>query len=156
MTVSDPGLRFIARWEGYRRWVYDDGAGWATIGIGHLVGPWSKRALYRARYPLGWSYARALRQLRTDAARADAAVSAYARKDLRQHQHDALVSFAFNCGTGALMHSTLLRDVNRGAPGLDVIRADFLRWNHAGGNVLPGLTRRREAEAHLYLSGSYR
>lgn len=154
MTVSEKGLEFIARFEGYRRFVYNDGAEWATIGIGHLLGPWSRRNLYRAMYPAGWSYARALRQLRTDAARADQAVSAYARKGLKQTEHDALVSFTFNCGTGALMHSTLLRDVNRRAHA-QTIQADFMRWNHAGGVVLPGLTTRRAAESRLFLSGMY-
>ena len=154
MTVSEAGLEFIARFEGYRRFVYNDGAQYATIGIGHLLGPWSRRAYYRALYPLGWTRARALRQLRTDAHTADYAVSRYARKDLRQYEHDALVSFAFNCGVGALQHSTLLYDVNRRAHGAQ-IRQDFMRWNHAGGNVLPGLTARRQAEADLFLTGRY-
>jgi lysozyme len=154
VTVSEKGLEFIARFEGYRRYVYDDGAGWATIGIGHLLGPWSRRAVYRAMYPLGWSYKRSLRQLRTDAAKADLAVTEYARP-LPQNGHDALCSFAFNCGTGALMHSSLLKDVNRKAAA-GTIEADFERWNHAGGIVLPGLTTRRKAEARLYLTGMYR
>jgi lysozyme len=154
VTVSSAGLLFIARFEGYRRYVYDDGAGWATIGIGRLLGPWSKRNVYRARYPFGWSYKRALRELRTDAARADVAVDDYCRRDLNQHEHDALVSFTFNCGTGALAHSTLLLDVNRKASG-EIITADFTRWSHVGGVPVPGLVTRRHAEARLYLTGKY-
>ena len=156
MTVSERGLEFIARFEGYRRYVYNDGAQWATIGIGHLLGPWSRVAVYRALYPLGWSYARALRQLRTDAAKADQAVTEYARHNLTQAQHDALVSFTFNCGVGALQHSTLLLDVNHRPPVPGVkIRNDFMAWTHAAGQVLPGLVRRRDAEATLYLTGRY-
>lgn len=67
-----------------------------------------------------------------------------------QGQYDALVSFAYNCGVGNLKSSTLLRLVNSG----DIANAadQFLRWNRAAGRVLPGLTRRRQAERELFLS----
>ena len=61
-----------------------------------------------------------------------------------------MVSFAFNLGTGALAHSTLLRDLNVG--NYQAAADQFLRWNHAGGRVLAGLTRRRQAERKLFLS----
>lgn len=56
----------------------------------------------------------------------------------------ALCDFAFNVGIGALRNSTLRRKVNAGA--WDEVPAQFLRWNKAGGKVLRGLTRRRQAE----------
>lgn len=151
MTVSERGLEFIARFEGYRARTYNDSGRHATIGIGHLLhyGPvtWRDRLLW-------WSRAKALRVLRSDAARADHAVTTYCRKDLSQHEHDALVSFTFNCGTGALAHSTLLLDVNRKAAP-DIITADFVRWSHVGLETIPGLVTRRKAEAALYLKGVY-
>ena len=65
------------------------------------------------------------------------------------NQFGALTSFAYNCGIVNLQKSTLLKkvNVNHNDPS---IRAEFLKWNKAGGKVLAGLTRRREAEANLY------
>lgn len=65
-----------------------------------------------------------------------------------QHQFDALVSFAYNVGVGNLSSSTLLKLHKVG----DFAGAaqQFARWNKAAGKVLPGLTKRRAAEAALY------
>lgn len=65
------------------------------------------------------------------------------------NQFGALVSFAYNCGVVNLQKSTLLKKVNAN-PNDQSIKAEFLKWNKAGGKVLAGLTRRREAEASLY------
>jgi lysozyme len=69
--------------------------------------------------------------------------------NVTSNQFGALVSFAYNCGIANLQKSTLLRKVNAN-PNDPTIRAEFLKWNKAGGKVLAGLTRRREAEANLY------
>lgn len=65
-----------------------------------------------------------------------------------QNQFDALVSLAYNIGVRALSTSTLMT-LHR-AGDYAGAAAQFLRWNRAGGRVLAGLTRRREAEAKLY------
>ena len=65
------------------------------------------------------------------------------------NQFGALTSFAYNCGVVNLQKSTLLKKVNANHNDPS-IRAEFMKWNKAGGNVLAGLTRRREAEANLY------
>jgi len=65
------------------------------------------------------------------------------------NQFGALVSFAYNCGIVNLQKSTLLKKVNANHND-PTIKAEFLKWNKAGGKVLAGLTRRREAEANLY------
>ena len=65
------------------------------------------------------------------------------------NQFGSLVSFAYNCGIVNLQKSTLLKKVNANHNDPS-IRAEFLKWNKAGGKVLAGLTRRREAEANLY------
>jgi lysozyme len=65
------------------------------------------------------------------------------------NQFGALVSFAYNCGIANLHKSTLLKKVianNNDA----TIKDEFLKWNKAGGKVLAGLTRRRQAESNLY------
>ena len=69
--------------------------------------------------------------------------------DISQCQFDALVSFAFNCGLGALKTSTLLKKV-KANPNDPDIRIQFLRWTHAGGKKLLGLVRRRTMEADHY------
>jgi lysozyme len=69
--------------------------------------------------------------------------------NVSENQFGALVSFAYNCGIANLQKSTLLRKVNANHND-PTIRAEFLKWNKAGGKVLAGLTRRREAEANLY------
>jgi len=69
---------------------------------------------------------------------------------LAQNQLDALVSFAYNVGLGALEHSTLLKLLNKGAD-LTVVSNEFLRWNKVMGVPFEGLTRRRQAEQQLFL-----
>jgi lysozyme len=67
-----------------------------------------------------------------------------------QHQFDALVSIAYNVGTGNLGSSTLLRKHKAGDH--EGAAAEFAKWNKAAGKVMAGLTRRRAAEAALYVS----
>ena len=139
----------IAGFEGYRPRAYNDSGGNATIGYGHLLhlGPvnWRDRTLY-------WPEPYARRRLLQDCATAEAAVARLVTRPLGQAQYDALVSFTFNCGTGALARSTLLRDVNAhlGPAGATVLRDDFMRWA-----VPPVLAGRRAAETRLYLQGTY-
>lgn len=66
-----------------------------------------------------------------------------------QGQFDALVDFAFNCGTAALSGSTLLKKIRAASP-LGDIQKEFLKWNKSGGKVLPGLENRRKWEAQRY------
>jgi hypothetical protein len=81
-------------------------------------------------------------------AKFEAVVEKLVKVELKQHQFDALVSFAFNCGEGALAKSTLLRKVNN----KDFAGAaqEFHKWTHGGGRVLPGLVRRRASESLLF------
>jgi lysozyme len=67
---------------------------------------------------------------------------------LSQNQFDALVSWVYNLGGGNLKASTLLKVLNSGD--FNGVPAQLMRWNKAGGKVLEGLTRRRQAEADLF------
>jgi len=69
---------------------------------------------------------------------------------LTQNQYDALVSFVFNCGTGAFRASTMRRLLDGGHYGLAA--EQFARWNKQKGKVLNGLTKRRAEEAALFTS----
>ena len=67
---------------------------------------------------------------------------------LTQPEFDALVDFAFNLGTGNLQHSTLLRLLNAGD--YKGAAAEFEKWDRAGGKVMAGLLRRRQAEEQMF------
>ena len=73
------------------------------------------------------------------------------KKELNENQFSALVSFTYNVGVGSLQKSTLLKKVNVN-PSDPTIHNKFIKWNKAGGKVLNGLTRRREAESKLYFT----
>lgn len=59
----------------------------------------------------------------------------------------AILDFSFNCGTGALASSTLRKRIN--ADDVEGARTELMKWVRGGGRVLPGLVRRRAAEAAL-------
>lgn len=69
---------------------------------------------------------------------------------LTENQFDALSDFVYNVGAGNFYKSTLLKKLNQG----DYAGAaeEFVKWNMAGGKVLPGLTARRLEEKKLFLS----
>ena len=92
----------------------------------------------------------AIELLRHDLAIAEAAVRRLITVPLTQNQFDALVSFTFNVGEGALEKSTLRRRINQGDWAL--AKGELLRWVHADGKKLKGLVARREAEA-AFLGG---
>lgn len=73
------------------------------------------------------------------------------KKELNDNQLSAIVSFCYNLGTGNFGSSTLLKKINSN-PSDSSIRTEFMKWNKANGRELPGLTKRRQAEADLYFS----
>ena len=142
MTTGMLGMQLIRNFEGFVDHVYKDAVGYPTIGIGHLI---------RAGeiFPEKITEVEAYDILAKDLKEAEDAVNKMVKVPLRQNQFDALVSFAFNLGAGNLASSTLLKMVN--ASDFNNAAGQFVRWNRAGGKVLAGLTRRREAEAALFL-----
>lgn len=143
MKISANGLKLIQRFEGFEGEVYVDAAGYPTIGYGHLIKQGED-------FSGGISYAQATRLLEQDVSFAERAVQRLIRISLTQPQFDALVSFTFNLGGGALQRSTLRRKVNRYEH--SEVPDEFMRWTWAGGRRLRGLIRRRQAEAELYQS----
>jgi len=80
------------------------------------------------------------------------AIDSFLRDDLSENQFAALISFAYNCGEGALRSSTLLKRINEN-PIQTSIRDAFMMWvKDEQGNSVPGLVRRRAAEADLYFT----
>ena len=70
--------------------------------------------------------------------------------ELNQNQFDAMVSWVYNLGVGNLQSSTLLKVLNAGD--YAGVPEQIMRWNKASGKVLEGLTRRRQAEADLFVA----
>jgi lysozyme len=140
LSYSKRGLALTEQFEGRRLEAYQDSVGVWTIGYGH-TGPDVHAGLSITQEQAG-----AL--LLQDVGTAVATVNRLVTVPLTQNQFDALVDFVFNLGSGNFARSTLLRELNAGNTA--AAAAQFLVWNRAGGVVLPGLTRRRQAEAELF------
>ncbi len=141
--ISKQGLDLICRFEGFSPVIYICPAGYPTIGYGHLITEANKE-----QFLDGVDEDEALELLRSDVGKAERAVLRLIAVPLTQGQFDALVSFTFNLGSGALQRSTLRRKVNR-EEHADV-PAELMKWVWAGGRKLNGLVKRRAAEAEIY------
>ena len=139
--ITQNGLDLIKRFEGFSRTVYFCPAGYPTIGYGHVVKDGED-------FSNGIMEGEAEELLRHDAVIAERAVLRLIDVPLTDGQFDALVSFTYNLGGGALQRSTLRRKINREEHG--EVPEQFMRWVWAGGRKLKGLVRRREAEVMLY------
>lgn len=145
MQTSDKGIALIKQFEGCKLLAYQDSVGVWTIGYG-----WTQPVDGKPiRAGMSINQETAERLLKTGLVSYENDVSRLVKVRLAQWQFDALVSFTYNLGARSLSTSTLLRKLNAGdyAGAAD----EFLRWNKAGGKVLNGLTRRREAERALFL-----
>ncbi len=139
--ITSSGINLIKRFEGFSSTVYICPAGYPTIGYGHVV-------LDHEDFSGGVTEAEGENLLRQDVTVAEQAVLRLINVPLTDGQFDALVSFTYNLGSGALQRSSLRRVVNRNHH-TDVPR-QLRRWVYAGGKRLKGLVWRREAEARLY------
>ena len=144
--ASREGIELIKRFEGLELQAYQDVAGIWTIGYGHTgpeVGPGMRI-----------SEGDAERLLIDDLVRFEQGVSAAVRAVVTQSQFDALVSLSYNIGVAAFSRSTAVRRLNKGD--YDGAAEAITWWNKATVNgrkvPIPGLTRRRAAEAALFLS----
>jgi lysozyme len=148
MKIDKKGLALIAEFEGLSLKPYKCSAGIATTGYGSTY--------YENGTKVNMSDApitkqRAEQLLQHTADRFASKVANLIKKPVTQNQFNALVSFAFNVGSGALASSTLLKLVNVN-PNDIMIAKEFLRWNKVGGKPVQGLTNRRIKESALYFT----
>ncbi len=136
MQYSKQGLSLTESFESCRLTAYQDIKGIWTIGWGH-TGPEVVEGLV-------WTQNQADSQLIMDLQKAERMVNTCVTVDLTQGEFDALVDFAFNLGCNAEKGSTLLKLVNAGD--MAGAAAQFELWDHASGQVVAGLLRRRIAE----------
>jgi len=139
METSKNGIELIKEFEGRRLVAYQDSVGVWTIGYGHTKDVWEDRLIIKST---------ADRLLAEDLAEFEKYVDNLVDVPLTQNQFDALVAWTFNLGPTNLSESTLLKKLNAGD--YDSVPSEMKRWNKAGGEVLEGLIRRREAEAALF------
>ena len=144
MRTSNKGLVLIKEFEGLRLTAYLCPANVWTVGYGHT----SAAGAPNVHSGMRITEVEAEAILRRDLVRYETGVKRLVKVPLNQSQFDALVSFCFNVGEGALGKSTLLRKLNRGEYGS--VPAELMKWTRGGGKELPGLVRRRRAEAKLW------
>jgi lysozyme len=142
LAISAAGLTGIQHFEGTEQKVYLDPVGIPTVCTGHTATVTSRDV------GKTFSDAQCATLLKADTGAAQAAVRRLVLVPVSQGQYDALVSFTFNVGGGALGSSTLLRKLNAGD--CHGAAAEFPRWNKARGRVLPGLTARRAWEQGIF------
>lgn len=141
MRTGRRGITLIKSFESLRLKAYRCPAGVWTIGYGHTAGVSAGDVIDEQK----------AEQLLSEDLRAFEAVVSRECPHVNQNQFDALVSFAFNVGTGNFMKSTLLKCVKANPENVN-IRHEFGRWTRSKGMELAGLVRRRKAEADLYFS----
>ena len=145
MSVSNKGVDLICEFEGEQLIAYDDGVGVWTIGFGTIKYP----SGVRVKKGDTCTEAQAESYLKNDLVKFENAINKLVKVPLNQNQFDAISSFTYNLGETNLSSSTLLKKLN--VKDYSGAADQFLRWNKAGGKVMNGLTRRREAERNLFL-----
>ena len=139
--ISRKGLALIKEFEGFAPLEYTCVAGKRTIGYGHRLNA-------SEVYPGGVGEAFAEELLVKDVKGAERVVDEAVIVPLSVSQRDALVSFAFNVGSGNFLRSLLLRLLNEG--GYGEVPEQMMRWIYVDGSMCTGLMRRRKAEAEMF------
>lgn len=149
LHLSDAGAHLIQHFEGCKQKkgdqfvAYKCPAGVMTIGWGH-----TNHHGRKFDHNTHWTADDCHIVFKEDMEGFEKDVKRLVKVKLRQFQFDALVSFTYNCGAGALQKSTLLKKVNAGD--FEAAAMEFHKWNKANGKVLAGLTRRRASESLLF------
>ena len=141
MQYSKIGLALTERFEGCRLAAYQDQVGIWTIGYGHTNGVHADMTC-TSEQAQAW--------LVLDTHEAQDAVNRLLNVDLTQGEFDACVDFVFNLGATAFARSTMRRLLNAGS--MQEAAGQFALWDHAGGEVVAGLLRRRLAEKAEFLA----
>ncbi|MBY6932217.1 lysozyme [Clostridium botulinum] len=150
--VSSKGIDFIKSWEGFYPNKYYDCVGVLTQGYG-LTGKeiedlpatiTEEKATELLKELINKKYAPPIKKDLESK-----------NVNLKQHEFDSLVSFAYNCGTSGLLGSTLYKNVCNGIRDKDTITSNFQAWSNGGGRRIEGLYRRRTKEAAMFSSADY-
>lgn len=147
MRVTEEGLALIRQSEGFRAKAYRDPVGIWTIGFGHT----SAAGPPQVFEGLAITPEQGRKILARDVEMFALGVAKALRAPVTGNEFSALVSFAYNVGLGAFQRSSVLQAVNAGDR--EAVPRRLQLWVKAGGKVLPGLVKRRAAEAALFMKG---
>lgn len=145
MIISTAGVDLLTHFEGLRLEAYQDSVGVWTIGYGHTKGVTPSMKITESQ---------ANNLLKTELIEYQNYINEMVEVKLSQCQFDALVCWVYNLGPTNLKNSTLLTLLNQGVK--FQIPEQIRRWNRAGGKILKGLVRRREAEALMFAGRDWR
>jgi GH24 family phage-related lysozyme (muramidase) len=147
MKTGERGLKLIKEFEGCKLKAYQCPAGVWTIGIGSTHYGDGTPVTKNKTLP---NEGAAMALLAATIGQYEKAVNATG-VELTQNEYDALVCLCYNIGAGNFFKSTLVKMLKAGDDKAEIAK-QFLRWDKAGGKPLAGLTRRRNAEAELFLT----
>lgn len=138
-------IDLIKQFEGFRPEAYQDSVGVWTIGYGTTI-------INNQPVKQGMiiTQDQALQLVQQEVNKLWSKIESILKVKINDNQMNALVDFAYNLGFGSLKNSTLMRLVNESK--FDEAANQFPRWVYAGGKVLPGLVKRREAEKQLFIT----
>lgn len=150
LSLSPAGLAFIQDYEKLRLEYYEDSEGYCTVGWGQLTG--GKASCASQGIKLGDKITRAEANdlLRNSCLKAEGRVQKAIRSPLYQHEFDALVSLAFNCGDISKIAPTLCRKIN--SKQYEEAAVEFLDITNGGTR---GLVKRRQQERSMFLTAKY-
>ena len=139
MKLGERGTEILKYFEGCKLTAYQDSVGVWTIGYGHTKGVYNGMTITQEE---------AEQMLLTELEEYEGYIENMVTVPLTQNQFDALVVWIYNLGPTNFKNSTLLKELNAG--NYNAAGQEITRWNKAGGKVLAGLVKRREAEAQLF------
>ena len=145
MKISEDGLELIKKFEGCETTAYQDSVGVWTIGFGHTKGVEEGQTC---------SIEDAESMLANEMDEYEGYINNMVKVDLQQHEFDALVAWVYNLGPTNLGESTMLKVLNGGQ--FDRVPDEMNRWTRAGGDILEGLVRRRQAESLMFQNLDWR
>jgi lysozyme len=150
-TVFPLGVDTTKQSEGWVAHLYDDAAGYCTIGYGHLIKKARCDGTEPSQFRAGLTLPQGESILVGDMAGAQYTVMTAVVVPMTDGQFASLVDFVFNVGSTNFRGSTLLSTVN--ARELDRVEGQFNRWVMANGKPWPGLATRRQREVTLFFTG---
>ena len=139
MKLGERGTEILKYFEGCKLTAYQDSVGVWTIGYGHTKGVYDGMTITQDQ---------AEQMLLSELEEYEGYIKDMVTVPLTQNQFDALVVWIYNLGPTNFRNSTLLKELNAG--NYNAAGQEITRWNKAGGKVLAGLVKRREAEAELF------
>lgn len=148
MKLNNSGYLLITEFEGFSAKPYLCSAKIPTIGYGNTYYPDGKRVTMLDKEI---TRMQAFEMFKFIADKFASTVSKLVKTPLNQNQFNALVSLAYNIGTGNFASSTLLKKVNINHND-KTIELEFKKWNKVNKKEVAGLTRRRNYEANIYFS----